>query len=219
MKRNLYNNNKLNDIIALPQFQKCVPKRKNEKNQIQKEEERIISCLKSLKGQNRISDSLYFKLKPIGSQPPRLYGLAKIHKPDVPVHPVLSMPGSPYYKVSVQVAEWLSVVEECHINSSTKFIADSLHDIKLRMMRNLLASMLRLCILTYRCMKPLKSTYKLTILWEIQKTTVDEETFKELLKVCSCDVTMLKNDGYYKQIDGLAMGSPTSSSSCKWLDV
>jgi len=113
-----------------------------------------------------------------------------------------------YYQCQVQVAEWLSVVEECHINSSTKFIADSLHDIKLRMMRNLLASMLRLCILTYRCMKPLKSTYKPTILWEIQKTTVDEETFKELLKVCSCDVTMLKNDGYYKQIDGLAMGNP-----------
>ena len=69
------------------------------------------------------------KLKPIGSQPPRLYGLAKIHKPDVPLRPVLSMPGSAYYKIANQVAE--SVVEECKINYSTKSIVDSLSDINL----------------------------------------------------------------------------------------
>ena len=71
------------------------------------------------------------KLKPVGSQPPRLYGLAKIHKPNVPVRPVLSMPGSSYHKIAVQVAEWLSVVKDCNINSSTKSISDSLRNIKL----------------------------------------------------------------------------------------
>ena len=37
---------------------------------------------------------------------------------------------------------------------------------------------------------------------------VDKETFKTLLSVCSQKVVMLTNDGYYQQIDGLAMGSP-----------
>ena len=69
MKSELYNN-KLDDIIQLPQFEKQLPKRKNEKNLILKEEEKVITLLKSLKSQNKISDTLYNKLKPIGSQPP-----------------------------------------------------------------------------------------------------------------------------------------------------
>jgi len=109
-------NNKLNDIIQLPQFEKVCPKRKNEKYPIPKEEERVTSLLKKLKDRNKITDTLFDKLKPTGSQPPRLYGLAKIHKDSVPVRPVLSMPGSAYYNIANQVAKWLSVVKECNIN-------------------------------------------------------------------------------------------------------
>ena len=69
MKSEVYKK-KLNDIIQLPQFEKQLPKRKNEKNLILKEEEKVITLLKSLKSQNKISDTLYNKLKPIGSQPP-----------------------------------------------------------------------------------------------------------------------------------------------------
>ena len=60
-----------------------------------------------------------------------LYGLAKVHKPVIPTRPVLSMPGSSYYNIGVQVAEWLSNVPACQINSSTKQIADALKDIHL----------------------------------------------------------------------------------------
>ena len=41
------------------------------------------------------------------------------------------MPGSSYHKIGIQIAEWLSKVKECQINSSTKKIADSLKDIHL----------------------------------------------------------------------------------------
>ena len=68
-------------------------------------------------------------MRPVGSQPARLYGLAKVHKQSCPVRPVLSMPGSSYHKIGVQIAEWLSKVNECQINSSTKKIADSLKEI------------------------------------------------------------------------------------------
>ena len=123
---------KLNDVIKLPQFEKVLPKRKNEKHPVLKEEERITSILKDLKERDKITATLYDRLKPIGSQPPRLYGLAKIHKVNVPMRPVLSMPGSAYYKIANQICKWLSVVEECNINSSTKVISDSLSDIKLK---------------------------------------------------------------------------------------
>ena len=67
----------------------------------------------------------------MGSKPPRLYGLAKVHKENTPLRPVLSMPGSSYYKTGKQVVDWLSVVEECRISSSKKSISESLNDIEL----------------------------------------------------------------------------------------
>ena len=42
----------------------------------------------------------------------------------------------------------------------------------------------------------------------MKKIPVEKSVFIELTKIASCDVIMSKHDGYYKQIDGLAMGSP-----------
>jgi len=91
------------------------PKRKNEKHPIFKEEKRIVTLLKHLRKENKIGEGLFWKLKPTGSQPLRLYGLVKVHKQDIPLRLVLSMPGSAYHKIGVQVSEWLSVVHECNI--------------------------------------------------------------------------------------------------------
>ena len=85
-----------------------------------------MNILKELKAGNKISEELYDELKPTGSQPPRLYGLAKVHKD------VVSMPGSPYHRIAKQVAKlWLSFVPECKINSSTKEICNKLKNHKL----------------------------------------------------------------------------------------
>ena len=65
-------------------------------------------------------------MMPKGSKQARLYGLAKVHKKDIPVRLVLSIPECAYHKVVVCVAEWLSVVPECKINSSTKTVCDKL---------------------------------------------------------------------------------------------
>ena len=81
--------------------------------------------VKEVKGRNKIDESLYEKLKPVGSQPPWLYGLAKVRKPNTPLRPVLSMPGS----TAKQVSDWLSTVKECQINSSTQSINDNLKSI------------------------------------------------------------------------------------------
>ena len=89
----------MNAIIDLPQFGKWEPKRKNAKNSILKEEEKVVGVLKDLCDKNKFIDKLFDKLKPIGSQPPRLYGLSKVHKDDILVKPVLSMPGSAWFRL------------------------------------------------------------------------------------------------------------------------
>ena len=42
---------------------------------------------------------------------------------------------------------------------------------------------------------------------------IDKDTFITLAKMSSCNVLMSTHDGYYQQVDGLAMGSPPSSTS------
>ena len=62
------------------------------------EEERINDILQELLDTIGIDETLLEDMKSMGGQLPRLYGLPKVHKPEVPIPPVLSMPSSPYYK-------------------------------------------------------------------------------------------------------------------------
>ena len=111
---------KLDVILDLPQFEKIEPERTNAKNPILKEEERVTLFLKELKDKELIGKIGYMKMKPTGSKPPRLYGLAKVHKSGVPVRPVLSLPGSAYYNINKFLCQYLARVSECNINTSTE---------------------------------------------------------------------------------------------------
>ena len=164
--------------------------------------------LKELKEKNKISESLFSRLKPTGSQPPRLYGLAKIHKRYVPVRPVLSMPGSAYYKIGNIVSKWLSVVTECNINSSTKTISDYLPSIELADETELVSFDVSSLYTNVPLKEAIEDCTELLYSGKYPKPPVDRQTFVELVSLCSENVIMLTQDGYYRQIDGLAMGSP-----------
>ena len=57
------------------------------------QENRLSHKLKGLEKNGEITNALYNKLRPTGSQPPRIYGLPKIHKPDIPLRPIVSCIG------------------------------------------------------------------------------------------------------------------------------
>ena len=122
---------KMDKIIALPQFEKLGKLRKNAKHPVLKEEERVAGILKALQEENKIDEELHQRLRPRGSQPARLYGLAKVHKKDTPMRPVLSMPGSAYHKVAEYVAEQLANVPQCSINTSTAAICKKIRETRL----------------------------------------------------------------------------------------
>ena len=105
---------KLRDITSLSQFEKVILKKKNEKHSVLKEEEHVTSALKQMVKDNKIREELFDRLKPSGSQAPRLYGLAKVHKDSMLVSPVVSMPGSAYHRIANQISDWLKVVTECN---------------------------------------------------------------------------------------------------------
>ena len=61
-------------------------------------------------------------------------------------------------------------------------------------------------------------TEKLYNLEEEEHPPVDKETFMTLAKIASCDVIMSTHDCFYRQINGLAMGSPpTPQLANGWL--
>ena len=215
MPRLVYEN-KLSPILNLKQFQKVEVKRKNAKNPIVKEEERIIEILKQLKSENKISEELYNSLKPVGSQPPRLYGLAKVHKTGCPMRPVVSMPGSPYEKIAKQVAKWLALVPECNINSSTKEMCDDLGNHRLVNNECLVSFDI---VSLYTNVPVLESIDVCSdLLFKDRFLDIDKETFKILARLASCNVIFNCHDGFYKQIDGLAMGSaPAPHLANGWL--
>ena len=70
----------------------------------------MVGILKSLHQENKIDGNLLEILRPRGSQPARLYGLATVHKADTPMRPVISMPGYVYHKVAEYIAKQLANV-------------------------------------------------------------------------------------------------------------
>ena len=122
---------KLDDILKLDQFEEVTNTRKNAKEMCFKEEDRINETLNKLYKDGKLSESLYNEMKATGGQIRKLYGTAKVHKNNVPVRPVLSMPGSPYYKIADRITKWLSIIPESQISCSTKNTVDKLKNVTL----------------------------------------------------------------------------------------
>ena len=197
---------KMNDILQLPQFTKVVSTRKNAKDPILKEEERIIDVLKTLGESGDLSKSLIEALKPTGSQPPRLYGLAKVHKTTVPMRPVLSMPGSPYYKIGKYLSKFLEKLTECNINCSTEEISGFIGGIHPEDTEEIIS----FDVSSLYTNVPVEESVQVCadLLYNKFSLPFSKDTFIELAMLVSSNVVMSTHDGYYLQTDGLAMGSP-----------
>ena len=103
-----------------------------------KEEKDIEEALKKLLDEENIDEQSFQKMKPIGSKAPRLYGLAKVHKKHIPLRPVLSMPGSPYYNIGKFLSQYLARVPECNIQTSTEEISNKIKNKPAKLIRTAL---------------------------------------------------------------------------------
>ena len=62
---------------------------------------KLNSTLLTLKKTNAIDTQRYYRLRCSVPQPPKLYGLPKLHKPGFPMRPIVSFCGSPTCHVQV----------------------------------------------------------------------------------------------------------------------
>ncbi len=217
MKQSTYRK-KLDDILSLDQFSKVKQPRSNSKDPILKEEERINQELDSLKKSEKISEEMYWKLRSKGGQPPRLYGLAKVHKSSVPVRPVLSMPGSPYDNLGTMVTKWLSVIPESQINCTNKGVVDKIKNVTLSEDEVIVSFDVSSLYTNVPLEEAIHDAADILFSGNVEKPPVDKETFVKLARPACKDVVMLTHDGYYQQNDGLAMGAkPAPPLANIWL--
>ena len=85
---------------------------------------KALEQLKVLKDNEFIDNKLYYYLKPTDSPAPRFYGQPKIHKPGVPIRPIVSYSGSPLYNLNKYIANILKAYvrdENNNAKNSTTF--------------------------------------------------------------------------------------------------
>ena len=70
-------------------------------------ERKICSKLSGFKKAGILSQTLHNCLRPSATVCPKCYGLPKIHKPNVPLRPIVASIGSPTYALAKYLAEIL----------------------------------------------------------------------------------------------------------------
>ena len=149
------------------------------------------------------------KLIPSGSKPGRIYGLVKVHKNNYPLRPVISMIDSPEY----ELAKFMdSLIKPLVPN---KYMLNSTDDFLMKLNNSNISSNDKLVsfdVVSLFTNIPLNETINIIADYvfsdeNIQKPLMEKHIFVKLLRL-TCEGLFLYNDCLYKQIDGVAMGSP-----------
>ena len=176
---------------------------------IHKLESKIRLFLGKLKKDSVITENVYSDLSPTGSRPGILYGLPKVHKENIPIRPILSSIKTPSYNMSKFLVPLISYwsKNDYTVNDSLSFVKE---------------------IENYKCNNSdimasfdIKSLYTNIPLIETINIIIDlvfannslfnlfnKEQFKKFLHLTLLDTYFFFNKSLYKQVDGLAMGSP-----------
>ena len=166
---------------------------------------------------NKFSVSEYNRLYPTSSQPGLFFGLAKVHKlkdgqknvKDLPLRPVISNIGTTTYSISKHLANVLApLTKSVHNIESTKDFISKLKRVRIQNGYQ----MVSLDVVSLFTSVPLDYTINI-ILDKIYKdkliqTKLSRDQFKTLLELCTKEMHFSFNGKVYKQINGVAMGSP-----------
>ena len=95
---------------------------------------KLISLLMSIKAEGGMDDNTYRKPYPIGAGAPKYYGLPKVHKPGMPLRPIISSIGSVTHATAKELSRILKPLvgkSSHHVKNNMDFI-ESLEGIQLQ---------------------------------------------------------------------------------------
>ena len=175
---------------------------------------KMINLLKSIKSKGGITDELYKRLYPTGAGSPKFYGLPKIHKPGMPLRPIVSSIGAFTYQTSKEVARILKplVGKSPHHVKNTQDFIDNIKGIHLGEDQ---------CMMSYNVkalFTSVPTTKAIIIIKQLleedqelqQRTSLSIENITSLLEFCITSTYFSLQGKFYEQVEGAAMGSPLS---------
>ena len=174
----------------------------------------ITSVIKPLKDSGAITPSIYKRIYPTTTESPKLYGLPKIHKPAVPLRPIVSSRGSITYNLAKLVAQILSPLQgkTPHYIKNSKDLIDKLSNYTLTPDEKLVSydvSALFANVPIEGSLEVIKKKLEADTDLHL-RTSLNADQVTSLLKVCLTTTYFRYNNEYYIQTDGAAMGSPVS---------
>ena len=177
-------------------------------------ERRLNSFIYNLFKSQRISQMQYYQLRSTDATAPRLYGLPKIHKKDIPMRPIVSFINSPLYNLSKFLCKLLSPLvgnTEFTVKNSYEFV-QFLNSIVLK--KN--ECMVSFDVVSLFTNIPVELAKKVTfdLLNEddtlCNRTDLTMDDIEIALNFCLSNTYFTFEGKYYQQIFGVPMGSPIS---------
>ena len=197
---------KMNEILSDTSKFECIGD--PQFSTIYKIEDKINRNLKQFKDDDVISDQIYHTLYSTGSTFSTLYGLPKVHKANVPLRPILAAYNSPNYSIAKFLVPLLNDIScnQYSLKNSSKFIPEILE-------QNTDTFMTSFDVKSLFTNVPLAETIDIILNKLFPSTNTffhgfNRLNFKKLLELSVIDTHFTFNGKIYKQVDGMAMGSP-----------
>ena len=181
----------------------------HQKDSVLSVEKTITSSLQDLFKKGVIDKKTLEDLTPRGSITPRMYGLPKTHKSGIPLRPILSMTGSPYHKL----AKWLTkVLEPIRSKMAVHSLKDTFQFVQYIADKNINDQiMASFDVESLFTNVPLHDVISIIHDYAAENRIdvgIPLYDLCNLLSLCTSNIQFLFNGQYYRQIDGVAMGSP-----------
>ena len=180
---------------------------------------KTLKQLKVLKDSEFIVNKLYYYLKPTDSPAPRFYGQPKMHKPGVPIRPIVSYSGSPLYNLNKYIANILKTYVK-HENNNAKnsttfsnYIRNvPIEDDEIMVSFDVTSLYTNIPIIdTLNIIKDYVHSDD-QFPW---KTAIPHNKFLDLVNLVLTTTWYTFNSQFYQQTDGVAMGGPASSTTAE----
>ena len=179
------------------------------------QEGKLSRRLKGLEKDGEITGHLYHQLRPSGSQPPRIYGLPKIHKAEVLLRPIVSCIGAPSYQLSKHIASLISPLAgktDSHVKNSKHFV-EVMSDLRVEedeMLVSFDVSSLFTNVPIDEAVQVIRDRLRRDETL-VNRTTLSPDRVTELLETCLKSTYFCYRGEFYEQREGAAMGSPVSA--------
>ena len=200
-------NNKMSNLLQDSSTYKQI--KNDPTNAYQKNNNELIT-----KWENKmyISPDTAKKLKIQNSQPPKIYGLPKLHKENIPLRPIVSCIQSPFENLSKFLKNNIQNI----VNSNKYYIKDST-DFKSKIKNINIPDnyiLISLDVISLYTNIPINLTKNiLTKKWEKikQYTDLPLNEFLNAVELTLNSTYFVHNENFFKQIEGCAMGASISS--------